>query len=143
MKRKGEKKTKIRKKWSKHCGDFSFAHATQQLGSQHVFVNAYYKEEFIGILSSNTSHHRKTKFEAFIYETYFNGEKSCLGKCVGTVHCYGLIHNLPKMILKVELNNESCLILKRKVIMEKNKKEEDVFDIKHFSFPPRLFNPNR
>ena len=65
---------------------------------------------------------------------YDFSEQRRSGTAIGFVECSGIIHGLPKSILKVELKRNSILSLERKVLIEKFKLIEEIDWMETFSF---------
>jgi hypothetical protein len=110
---KGNKKNKVKKKWSKQCGHFTFKNI--RFGPNgDIRIGVFFKDEEFGFLNCITSKSSDSYscniygFDAHVY--------------LGKAQCYGNIHQLPKKIDSVILNVEiefSVLCPERKVITEK------------------------
>ena len=118
------KTTSPKKKWLKQCGDFVFKNPRKkEWGS--IIVSVYYKNERIGIISCVN---QKEKDSYFLSIYNFAIIKQSYGTAIGTVHCSGLVKQLPKTIVKVKFNaNLSILVSTRKVLVEKYQSLEKRF----------------
>jgi len=110
---KGNKKNKIKKQWSKQCGDFTFKKI--HFGPNgNIRIGVFFKDEefgFLNCIASKSSDSYSCNIYGFDAHVY-----------LGKAQCYGNIHQLPKKIDSVILNGEmqlSVLCPERKVIIEK------------------------
>lgn len=116
-----KKKNKPKKKWSKQIGNFLFKRAVF-IASNITEIDVYFKDELIGIMALGINRKPARHYQLEIYDR-FNGK--LFSDVIGTVTCSGLIHGLPKSILKVDLKgNLSILSVNRKVLIEKHKPME-------------------
>jgi hypothetical protein len=124
---KKNKKKKPKTKWCKQSGQFLFKHAIANNKTGSMWIDTYYNNELIGVLTCSITPYRdknSNSYDLHIYELNSNGG---LGKAIGKAECLGLIHNLPKSIIGVVLKggNSSMLVSNRKVLIEKYNKSKE------------------
>ena len=117
---KKNKKNKPKKKWCKQSGQFLFKHAVANNKTGSMWIDTYYNNELIGVLTCSITPYRDKYRNSYDLHIYELNSKGGLGNVIGKVECLGLIHNLPKTIISVVLQgNYSMLVSDRKVLIEK------------------------
>ena len=112
---KGNKKNKVKKKWSKQCGDFTFKNVHFGPSGQVPRISVFFKDEEFGFLNCTNGKMNKDSYSCNIFD--FSGHFY-----LGKAECSGIIHQLPKKIEFVILHGEtdiSVLCPTRRVMTEK------------------------
>ena len=123
---KKNKSHKPKKKWCKQSGDFLFKRAIANNKTDSMWIDTYYKNELIGVLTCSIQPYRNKSGNSYDLHIYELSPSGGLGNVIGSAECLGYIHNLPKSIIGVVLKGSySMLVSNRKVLVEKYYKSKE------------------